>query len=80
MCSQARRAAREAVSGLRLGGLVLEPQDVEVLSKVGPAGAHRARGGAHRAKRGALARARHGSGAGLEGQARGCCSTPPAGG
>ncbi|GAX84702.1 hypothetical protein CEUSTIGMA_g12124.t1 [Chlamydomonas eustigma] len=28
-----RRAAREIVTGMKLGGLVLEPQDVEVLSK-----------------------------------------------
>ncbi len=32
--SEGRRAAREAVTGCKLGGLVLEPQDVEVLSKV----------------------------------------------
>ncbi|PNH12273.1 ABC transporter B family member 5 [Tetrabaena socialis] len=30
---EARRAARETIAGCRLGGLVLEPQDVEVLSK-----------------------------------------------
>jgi hypothetical protein len=29
-----RRAAREAVAGMRMGGLTLEPQDVEVLTKV----------------------------------------------
>lgn len=30
-----RRAARELVTGMRLGGLVLEAKDVEVLTKVG---------------------------------------------
>ena len=30
-----QRAVREAVSGLRIGDLVLEPQDVEVDDKVG---------------------------------------------
>lgn len=36
MCVQndTRRAAREAVAGMRMGGLILEPQDVEVLTKV----------------------------------------------
>jgi hypothetical protein len=29
-----RKAARELVTGLRLGGLVLEAKDVEVLTKV----------------------------------------------
>lgn len=31
-----RRAAREAVTGLQLGGLLLEAKDVEVLTKVWP--------------------------------------------
>ena len=34
-----RRMAREVVTGMKLGGLVLEPQDVEVLSKVRKHGA-----------------------------------------
>jgi len=33
-----RRAAREVVTGMKLGGLVLEPQDCEVLSKVDETG------------------------------------------
>ncbi len=31
---ESRRAGREAVTGMQLGGLTLEPQDVEVLTKV----------------------------------------------
>lgn len=35
-----RRAAREVVTGMKLGGLVLEPQDCEVLSKVDETGVY----------------------------------------
>ncbi len=31
---EAKSAGREAVTGLQLGGLTLEPQDVEVVTKV----------------------------------------------